>query len=391
MSKFEVLIQPIFIKPHPNADRLELGNIGSPEGWQVVVAKGRFKSGDPCAYIGENAVVPEWVLKKYGYWNEEKDIGMLAGSKGTRVKAVKLRDEFSLGIVLPIKTISVPANMLDDSSWDCFLSLEGENGELYVDYDDDVSEYLGVTKYEAPIPVHMAGEVCNVHGYTLSYDIENWKKYPDTFKEGEEVVFTEKLHGTWACFGWADTIQHDEIPDGKVIVTSKGLSDQGLAFKGNEANTNNLYMKAYLDTADAGGDTILHRYHKLREFVPQFTPTVYFLGEIFGPVQDLRYGLTTPSFRLFDIYLGEPGRGRYLNYAQMVALANLLHVETVPELYRGPFSIEVMNKYTDGKDTISGTHIREGMVIVLAEGGVKRKSISQAYLLRKNKDATEFQ
>jgi RNA ligase (TIGR02306 family) len=390
MSKFEVLVQPIFIKPHPNADRLELGNIGSPDGWQVVVAKGRFTTGDLCAYIGENAVVPEWVLKQYGYWNEEKDIGMLAGSKGTRVKAVKLRDEFSLGIVLPVY-----CRLLSEDYYvlkvDETLPTEIETQDLVVHEGDNVAEFFGVTKYEAPIPVSMAGEVCNVHGYTLSYDIENWKKYPDTFEEGEEVVFTEKLHGTWAGFGWADTIQHDEIPDGKVIVTSKGLSDQGLAFKGNEANANNLYMKAYLDTADANGDTIIHRYHKLREFVPQFTPTVYFLGEIFGPVQDLRYGLTTPSFRLFDVYLGEPGRGRYLTDAQLVALANLLHIETVPKLYQGPFSIEVMNKYTDGKDTISGTHIREGMVMVRASGGVKRKSISQAYLLRKNKDATEFQ
>lgn len=102
MSTFEVKVQPIFIKPHPNADKLELANIGSPEGWQVVVAKGRFKSGDLCVYIGENAVVPEWVLKHYGYWNDEKNIGLLAGSRGDRVKAVRLRNEFSLGIVLSL-------------------------------------------------------------------------------------------------------------------------------------------------------------------------------------------------------------------------------------------------------------------------------------------------
>lgn len=102
MSNFEVKVQKIYIKPHPNADALELGNIGSPDGWQVVVKKGQYKTGDLVAYIGENSVVPEWVLRKYGFWNEEKNIGMLAGSKGDRVKAVRLRQEFSLGICIPL-------------------------------------------------------------------------------------------------------------------------------------------------------------------------------------------------------------------------------------------------------------------------------------------------
>jgi RNA ligase (TIGR02306 family) len=113
MSNFEVKIQKIFVKSHPNADKLEIGNIGSPDGWQVVIGKGLYQTGDLVAYIGENAVVPEWVLKKYGYWNEEKGKGMLAGSKGTRVKAVRLRDEFSLGIVIPLSTNQELSNLVN--------------------------------------------------------------------------------------------------------------------------------------------------------------------------------------------------------------------------------------------------------------------------------------
>ena len=34
------------VRPHPNADKLELTNIGGPEGYQMVIGKGAFKTGD---------------------------------------------------------------------------------------------------------------------------------------------------------------------------------------------------------------------------------------------------------------------------------------------------------------------------------------------------------
>ena len=58
MSEIKCNVQQIFIKPHPNADALELANIGSTEGWQCVVKKGQYKTGDYVVYIPENAVVP---------------------------------------------------------------------------------------------------------------------------------------------------------------------------------------------------------------------------------------------------------------------------------------------------------------------------------------------
>lgn len=214
MSTFEVRVQPIFIKNHPTADRLDLANIGSHDGWQCVVAKGRFVTGDLVAYIGENAIVPDWVLKKYGYWNVEKDIGMLAGSKGNRVKAIKLRGEFSLGICIPVEE-----EVLGYDDFEKIVNvrhtLEGE----YVQQDEDVSELLGVTKYEAPIPVALAGEVCNLTGYTLKYDIENYKNFTNVIEEGEEVIFTEKIHG---CIHPDTKIM---LPNGEEVSISNIIED----------------------------------------------------------------------------------------------------------------------------------------------------------------------
>ena len=115
---------------------------------------------------------------------------MLAGSKGNRVKPMRLRDEFSLGIVLPIV-------QSHDSKWYRFPHANPDHVHEYFELDQDVADFLGVTKYNPPVPTCMAGEVCNLNGYTLSFDIENWKKYPTLIKDDEEVIFTEKVHGTW--------------------------------------------------------------------------------------------------------------------------------------------------------------------------------------------------
>jgi RNA ligase (TIGR02306 family) len=206
MAKFEVLVQKIFIKAHPNADALELGNIGDPNGWQVVVKRGLFKTGDLVAYIPESAVVPEWVLKKYGFWNEEKDKGLLAGSKGDRVKMIKLRAENSLGICIPV--IKGPNGHIVGIS----------DGIVIVDEGQDISEWLGVTKYEPPIPTQLAGEVFFA-GTTVgvNYDIEDFKKFPTVLQEGEDVQMTVKIHGCADYDTLIETIEFGNLKIGYVV------------------------------------------------------------------------------------------------------------------------------------------------------------------------------
>lgn len=400
MSDFEVKVQPIFIKEHPGADLLELGNIGSPEGWQVVVGKGLYQSGDLIAYIGENSVVPDWVLQKYGYWDDTKDKGKLVGTRGDRVKACRLRGEFSLGIVIPIKATSLGYSD-EDKVVNVAFELEGK----CVQEDDDVAELLGVTKYTAPVPVCMAGEVCNLAGKTLSYDIENIKNYPDEFEDGELVEFTEKLHGTWFSAGQYPSLDHEELYEGNIVVSSKGLSGQGLAFKFNENNKDNLYVNAFKNNfINKDGDnlftktrTVMLEYNILTLPTVDITP-IYFLGEIFGQgVQDLTYGLKKPEVRIFDIYVGNPGTGFYLSVLDRDSVISAIGLTCVPKLYTGPFDKVVLAEYTNGIETISGTHIREGVVIKpiierrsFKLGRVVLKSVSAAYLLRKNKNATEY-
>jgi len=313
--------------------------------------------------------------------------GKLAGPEKNRVKAVKLRGCLSMGIIYPV-----------DSGEDCggpFINLPTEDGigaMLHVIEGQDVASELGIIKYEPPIPTHMSGEIYNAGMHvTVAYDIENIKKFPNTFMEGEEVVMTEKLHGTFCGIGILPEVdRNDNHRGGNVVVFSKGLGANGVCFKHNEANKNNVYLRV-LDA--------LGIFDKLNKFTFTIDRPVFILGEVFGVgVQDLVYG-DVQSFRVFDICIGYRGSQEYFGYDMMVQTAEGFGLNVVPLVYRGPFSKEVMMEHTTGKETLSGKqlHLREGVVVKpvverreVELGRVILKSVSEAYLLRKNPNATEF-
>lgn len=366
MSTFAVTVERITIGEHPNANALELAYIGD---YQSIVRKGHFHTGDLVAYIPEQSIVPQRLLKEMGLE------GRLAGKNKNRVKAVRLRGILSQGLCYPARP-----------EW-----TEGA----------DVTDLLGIVKWEPPIPAHLAGEVFSA-GFdrTLKYDIENYKRYPEILEDGEPVVFTEKLHGTWCMIGlMPKQMAHPE--EGRLIVSSKGLASRGLAMKFDaEANKLNLYVRV------ARHYTMENRigFAFGRIIKDELDPRpVFVLGEVFGAgVQDLAYGAKTDKdvtigFRVFDVYVGKPGQGRYLNDDELDAACKRLSIPRVPVLYRGPFSKEIMYEHTDGYETITGhdTHIREGIVIrPQAErrhdeiGRVQLKSVSGDYLTRKG--GTEF-
>jgi len=385
MATFEVKVVPVdAIEEHPNADAIELARIA---GYVSIVKKGEVKAGDLVVYVPEAAVMPEWLLKRIGLWKHDSEKGALAGKQGTRVKAIKLRGIISQGIVIQTRV-----EPMDQSTGNVLTT---ENGEVWVTEGQEVSEHLGITKYIPKIPQCLDGEVCNVFGNTLKFDIENIQKHPDVFEDGEDVVVTEKLHGTWTCFGYVPMLGHPDLLEGNLIITSKGFSEQGLSLKYNDANENNLYVRTF-----NSHEGLLER---LRAFSEKKDAPVYILGETFGRgVQDLHYGLDYSHFLIFDIYVGEPGKGEYLNCLDLMSVAHDLHLDTVPILYRGPFSRKVIEPLRDGKESFSGKSdcIREGIVIKSCVerrndqiGRAMLKWVSPDYLTRRGKKGrtlTEF-
>ncbi len=339
MATFKVEVVAIAIEEHTNADALELARVGS---YRSVVRKGQFSTGDLVAYIPEQAIVPDALLEELGL------TGRLAGKGKNRVKAVRLRGVLSQGLCVAARP-----------HWSL---------------GDDVGEELGIEKYVPEIPTQLAGEVRAMVGKTLKYDVENIKRFPDVLKEGEEVVMTEKLHGTWCMVGLID----DEI-----VISSKGQSAKGLAFVPGVDNTyTRVAIQLKLEQAlRATGEA-----------------AIYVLGEVFGRgLQDLQYGQREACFRVFDVYVGRPTQGGYLSDADLDAFCETHAIERVPILYRGPLSEEALAEHTNGQESISGegAHMREGVVVrpVVERrddelGRVQLKSISDAYLLRKG--GTEF-
>lgn len=386
MSTFAVKIYPLTITPHPNADLLELAGVGD---YRSVVAKGSHRTGDLGAYIPEAAVLPPAVIARLGLE------GKLAGSDKNRVKAVRLRQELSQGLVFPLERTDDGWALRDPVTDVLWPVSEG----------DDVTERLGIVKYEPAIPTHMAGQVYNLgQDLTVAFDVENIKLFPDVLRPDELVVITEKLHGTFAMFGYLppayverfgghpDNARADGVP-GEGFVSSKGQGAKGLVFKHNAENDSNLYVRAY---------RALNVLERMAQAFGDATQPVLLLGEIVGAgVQDLAYGHTgnAITFRAFDVLHGTRAEHRALDDDALDATLARLDLPRVPVLDRAPFSKALVEHWTSGQETLSGreTHLREGVVIKPAVerrdpeiGRVLLKSVSADYLLRKGQ-ATEFQ
>jgi RNA ligase (TIGR02306 family) len=393
MSNFEVNVVRIDeVMNHPDADRLSLNRIG---GYIAVSNKQllcsdilagvdvfvhRYSAGQLVVYVPEGAVVPLDVLEQYGYAHEGK--GILAGSKGNRVKAIKLRGVLSQGLIFP-------------------LGYNGRLGDHDVVIGQNVADLLGIVKYEPAIPASMGGDVFYCPSLTLKFDIENQQKYPDVFQDNDYVYATEKLHGTFAGFVFITDLyaQRNEINVDNLLLLqtglyatafSKGLGSQGLVFKATPQNIErNVYLRA-LVTLTNNEEVLI----ELRFNAEYGDGKLTVLGEVYGKgIQDLTYSLDSPSFAAFNAVLRSNNEERYMAAEHFYSDESPLDsIPRVPLVYQGPYSalIENIEMYRDGKSFVDGITLREGIVVVPdTEGRDDRigrkavKMISPEYLLRK--------
>lgn len=363
MSTLTVTAERLTIHDHPNADALELAQVGL---FRAVVLKGAYKTGDYAVYIPEGSVLPAGLIEELGL------TGRLAGKDHDRVKAIRLRGEISQGIVCR------PRALVDWFGPDPDAATFEQHAEKRTDF----AAFLGITKWVPEIPAHMAGEMAPAPDLLPWIEVENIKRYPDLFTPGELVVATEKVHGTCCLL----TV----TADGSVFVTSKGFGGKRLAIVESESN---LYWRAI-------------RAHGVVEVAQNLLK--YFganrlgiFGEVYGQgVQDLGYGINAgrrPGYAAFDVALDAPGDGvTWLDPQEVGALAADLPL--VPELYVGPYDEAALIALAEGDTVIgSGSHIREGVVVRPAQyrysdvtgGRAIGKFVSEKYLTRKN--ATEFE
>ncbi|MET8545501.1 RNA ligase (ATP) [Kitasatospora sp. NPDC004799] len=355
MSTLRVTAEKLIILEHPNADALELAQVGL---YRAVVAKGAYRTGDHAVYIPEQSVLPEGLIEELGL------TGKLAGAGANRVKAVRLRGELSQGIVCR------PAALAGTD-----LAAAAERGE-------DFADLLGVVKWRPPVPTSMSGDVVSAPDLLPWVDIENLKRYPDAFEPGEPVVLTEKLHGSCCLVTYL-------AATGEVQVSSKGIGAQGLALVEDERNLYWRAVRAYDLPAVAA--RLADRLGAER---------VGIFGEVFGEgVQDLGYGASArterPGYAAFDVSAVVDGQLNWLSAAELLDG----ELPLVPELWRGPFDPETVLGYARGRETVSGRelHLREGVVVrpvterwsPVLGGRAIAKVVSDAYLTRKG--GTEYE
>lgn len=356
MSTFEIRDYTVKVEDHPNADRLDIVRLDDTD-YVCVSMKGLYKTGDTAVFLPEGTVLPDDLLKTLGLWDDEKQKGVLAGTKGNRVKPTKLRGILSDGFLI-------------NRNHDVFSELE----------EDDLASYLGVEKYEPEVPTNfngMAFAKIEIPSYT---EIENIKK-GNSLEIGEHVVITEKIHGT--CF-----IAYYEY--GTLYVSSKGMAKRGLALEQDESN---IYWKVALN---------LNLKDRLQTLG---FPRVALFGEITG-VQDLKYSDTpgTNDLRVFDMMLFDSAmdpnlKKFYVANSKLVEFTDFMGLQRVPKLYEGDWHPNYLEGMVEGVEKVSGKelHMREGVVVKPANerydkyGRVIYKVISSEYLVsRGKKGATEY-
>jgi RNA ligase (TIGR02306 family) len=276
----------------------------------------------------------------------------------------------------------------------------------FVEEEQDVSDLLGITKFEPKIPTQLAGYCGALYGYTKSYDIDSLQGAMRTFEDGEQVVVTEKLHGTLAQFGFLLDVPEDKQADLWKIndrvfayATSKGQGKKGLIQKNNVENKDNAYVSMFqanfIDVPRGKGIVEDFMSEEITLLSGVQVVAIYIFGEIFGQgiQKGYAYGKPFKCFSVFDVYLKyHDGTGEYLDDEYLTNFCENTGLTRVPVLYRGPYSYEKMVELRDGK-TVEGVcqHIREGIVIRtvkekevngLPDNRAQCKFVSPDYLLK---------
>ena len=367
MSSLKIEVVEIdSIEPHPNADRLELAKIA---GWQCVVRKGEFKAKDRIVYIPIDSILPIELESKL--FPPESKVTL---SK-SRVKTIKLRGAISQGLVVSLKELESFGYVIPNK------------------IGSDVAGELGITKYEPPSkPPSLRGNQVSKkkanHNFREYTDIENFKHYNTLFEDGELVYITEKLHGTSARYGWLPTEVNTfwkkikkffgMLPEYEFCLGSRHVQLQDKTYSG--FYSENVYGK------------IADKYDL--KWLLSHTKNLVIYGEIVGDGIQKGYtygcGPGEHQFYAYDVLLD----GNYLDAEEFRDLCNYYAIPTVPLLYIGPYSAEIVDRLKQGDSEIGGQKIREGIVIkpviesTCFMGRKVLKLLNDDYLLLK--DNTDF-
>lgn len=346
------------VQKHPNADALEIATILGD--YPCIIKTNQYHQDDIISYIPVDSIVPDTeqfyflsppkriYYEENGETKERLDgpqfpLGSVP-EKYRRIKAKKIRGIYSMGLIVdPIPNLNLGDSIVETLSLKKYEEEEEEN------------IVLGSRK--------RADTASPPKGWAIPYyDIDGLRKYWDAFSEIDEVVITEKIHGSNSSY-----IYHTDT----FWVKSR-----------------NIYKKRCEE--DAWWDIAIR--YNLEEKLKNY-PEMVFFGEMYGQIKNFRYdskvinGKLLSNIRFFDIYSLKSMR--YLDYDHASQILDELNLPKVPELYRGPFpGKEKVKQMAEGTTTLSN-HVREGVVIKTTKETIKHfgrlqlKLVGEGYSLKK--------
>jgi RNA ligase (TIGR02306 family) len=316
------------VRPIAGADAIECAIIGG--GWAVVVRKGEFHAGDLAVYLEIDSWVPYELAPFLCRGKEPREYN---GVKGERLRTIKLRGQISQGLLLPI-----PEN---------FPPEEGA----------DLTEYLGIQKWEKPIPAQLAGQI---KGY-----------FPTWLRKTDQ----ERVQNLAGKIDW----------DAEYEITTKlDGSSMSLWFKDGEWGvcSRNIDLKT-----DQEGNAFVDMARSLLAFRPAFAdlPNLAIQGELMGPgIQGNRENLAEHVFFIYDIWA--IGAQQYLPPDAVLAFCDGYGLAHVPILHSrvrlselGITSVDAALQFSEGPSIHN--KVREGVVFKRIDGAFSFKAISNKFLL----------
>jgi len=356
------------IQPIEGADQIVVATI---DGWKVVVKKDEFRVGDLAAYLEIDSWVPHELAP---FLSKGQDPREYNGVKGERLRTIKLRGQVSQGLLLPLRPVF--AEWTDENFQKNILEDEERVG-------DDLTEALGIQKWEAVLPAQLQGQAKGTFPTSLipktdQERIQNcfgeiqkrakrfatekvWNAETQTLEEHPVVVPTDfkeqtyevtmKLDGS-SCtiFRWEDELR---------------VCSRNLELKINDENKDNTFVAMAL---------------KIGDRVPN---GFAFQGEVMGPgIQANREGFIEHKFFVFDVFLIK--EHKYAGPAYRRAFCQEYGFEHVPVLehnLKAPVSVAEGLAMAEGPSI--NHKIREGLVWKCNEDpSFSFKTISNQFLLK---------
>lgn len=339
MEKYAVVAKILELTPIEGADRIETATV---LGWRVVVQKHLYSVGDLAVMIFPDTLVPKKFLD-----------GAYQGEEKVRLKTVKMRGQYSAGLLLPM---TVVGNSFSEG--------------------DEVSELLGVEKWVAPASASIGGDIAgNFPTMIVSKTDEmNIRSEPEALIEANtNVLFKDvPIVVTLKCDGSSGTFIYK---DGAFRVCSRNLE-----LKETEGNV--FWQMA--------------RKYKLKEKLEVVGTDMVIQGEVCGPgIQGNPMKLS--ELTLFAFQMKDLSAHKWMHWDIFTDFCENNHIPHVKELYRFYLNEEPLNldrlqeiannaKYDNGRTNAEGIVVRPAKPIpsaALQKSWWSLKVMNQPYDMKK--------